>query len=120
MKFPGEGHAHFSAHKSALTIKLIQTPHKLFRRNFNDLIYTHKVSFLDSLLSSPIIFTNIDGEKIEVSVDSVIGPNTQKVIPGRGMPILNDDPLGPIKKSYRRGNLIIVFDIEFPQQLSED
>ena len=36
------------------------------------------------------------------------------------MPILNNDPLGPIKKSYQRGNLIVKFDIEFPKQLSED
>ncbi len=35
------------------------------------------------------------------------------------MPILNDDPLGPLKQSYQRGNLIIKFDIEFPAQLSE-
>ena len=36
------------------------------------------------------------------------------------MPILNHNPLGPIKKSYGRGNLILKFDIEFPKQLSED
>lgn len=76
MKFSGEGHLYFSAGKSDLIIKLVETPHRLFKRRFNDLIYTHKISFLDSLLSSPIVFTNIDGEKIEVSVDEVIGPHT--------------------------------------------
>jgi DnaJ-class molecular chaperone len=36
------------------------------------------------------------------------------------MPILNNDPLGPIKKNYHRGNLIIKFDIEFPKQMTEE
>jgi DnaJ-class molecular chaperone len=36
------------------------------------------------------------------------------------MPILNNNPLGPIKKDYGRGNLILKFDIQFPQQLGED
>jgi DnaJ-class molecular chaperone len=35
------------------------------------------------------------------------------------MPILNDDPLGPIKRNFQRGKLIIKFDIEFPSTLSE-
>ena len=36
------------------------------------------------------------------------------------MPVLNDNPLGPIKKDYLKGNLILKFDIIFPQQLSEE
>lgn len=36
------------------------------------------------------------------------------------MPILNDNPLGPIKRDFARGNLIVKFDIEFPSQLSEE
>jgi DnaJ-class molecular chaperone len=79
----------------------------------------HKVSLLDSLLSTPIHFTTIDNEMIEVAVDEVISPQTSKTIPGKGMPILNDDPLGPIKKNYQRGDLIVKFDIAFPIQLNE-
>ena len=42
------------------------------------------------------------------------------MIKGKGMPISNDDPLGPLKKSYKRGDLIVNFDIEFPTQLTEE
>jgi DnaJ-class molecular chaperone len=35
------------------------------------------------------------------------------------MPILNNNPLGPIMKDYGRGNLILKFDIQFPQELDE-
>ena len=53
-------------------------------------------------------------------MDTVIGPDSFRVIPGKGMPILNNDPLGPIKRDYGRGNLILQFDIIFPNNLGED
>ena len=36
------------------------------------------------------------------------------------MPILNNDPLGPIKRDYGRGNLILKFDIQFPKNLNDE
>lgn len=36
------------------------------------------------------------------------------------MPILNNDPLGPVKKSFERGDLLIKFDIDFPKYLSDE
>jgi DnaJ-class molecular chaperone len=35
------------------------------------------------------------------------------------MPIVNDNPLGPIMKDFGRGNLILKFDIQFPKDLDE-
>jgi DnaJ-class molecular chaperone len=67
----------------------------------------------------PVHFTTIDNKMVEVSVDQVISPQTEKVLEGLGMPILNNDPLGPIKRNFAKGNLIIKFDIEFPSELSE-
>ena len=67
----------------------------------------------------PVHFTTIDNKMVEVSVDQVISPQTEKVLQGMGMPILNNDPLGPIKRNFAKGNLIIKFDIEFPSELSE-
>lgn len=115
LKFPHEGHQRFGHERSDIVAKFVELPHKKFKRSGNDLIYSHKISLLDSLKSTPIHFTTIDNEMIEVAVDEVIGPKTVKVIPGKGMPILNDDPLGPIKRNYQRGNLIVKFDIEFPK-----
>jgi DnaJ-class molecular chaperone len=67
----------------------------------------------------PVHFTTIDNKMVEVSVDQVISPQTEKVLEGLGMPILNNDPLGPIKRNFAKGDLIIKFDIEFPSELSE-
>lgn len=77
------------------------------------------MTLVEALKSLPVHFTNIDGEMIEVSVDEVISPQSEKVLPGKGMPVLNDDPLGPIKRNFKRGCLKIKFDIEFPSKLSE-
>jgi hypothetical protein len=35
------------------------------------------------------------------------------------MPVLNDNPLGPIRRDFNRGNLIVRFDIQFPHKLTE-
>ena len=75
---------------------------------------------MDALRAGPIHFTTIENQQIEISVDEVIGPDSFRVIPGQGMPILNNDPLGPIKRDYGRGNLILRFDIQFPTNLGED
>jgi hypothetical protein len=37
---------------------------------------------------------------------------------GKGMPILNNDPLSPLVPLKTRGNFILKFDICFPQQMS--
>jgi len=68
----------------------------------------------------PIHFTSIDNKTIEVAVDEIINQSTHKVIAGLGMPVLNNDPLGPIKRNFQRGNLIVKFDIQFPTELSEN
>ncbi len=56
---------------------------------------------------------------LEIAVDEVINQKSEKIIQGQGMPILNNDPLGPIKRNFQRGNLIVKFDIQFPTELTE-
>ena len=119
LKFAMEGHERYGHKVSDLVVKFVELPHPKFKRLGNDLVYFHKISLLDSLKSEPIHFTTIDNEMVEVAVDEVISPQTVKVIHGKGMPILNNDPLGPIKHNYDRGNLIIKFDIQFPKELTE-
>lgn len=120
LRYPKEGHIRFAKGQGDLIVKLGQTPHPKFKRQGDDLIYSHKISLVDSLKSMPIHFTTIDNEMIEVSLDEVISPQSEKVLAGKGMPVLNDDPLGPIKRNFQRGKLVIRFDIEFPTVLSEE
>jgi len=94
--------------------------HDKFGRFGNDLVLEHKITLMEALRAGPIHFTTIENEQIEISIDEVIGPDSVRVIPGKGMPILNNDPLGPIKRDYGRGNLILKFDIQFPNNMNED
>ena len=48
---------------------------------------------------------------MEISIDKVISPDSKYVIKGKGMPIYTNDPLGPIRRNYARGDLIVRFDI---------
>ncbi|TNV72528.1 hypothetical protein FGO68_gene10145 [Halteria grandinella] len=120
LRYPGEGHVRFGKAQGDLIVSLVQKQHNKFKRQGDDLIYSHKISLVDSLKSLPIHFTTIDNEPIEIAVDEIISPQTEKVLAGKGMPVLNDDPLGPIKRNFQRGKLIIKFDIEFPSVLSEE
>lgn len=105
---------------SDLKVRFIQIPHPQFKRYHNDLVYYHKITWLDSLKCTPIAFQTIDKEPLSLAADEIIHPLTVKILPGKGMPILNDDPLGPIKKSYERGSLFVRFDIEIPKYLSQE
>ena len=66
---------------------------------------------MDALNSVPIKISTLEGELMEISIDQVINPETFKIIAGKGMPIPNTDPLGPIKRDYGFGNLILKFDV---------
>ena len=72
LRYPKEGHQRFAHEQSDLVVKLVEIQHKSFKRQGDDLIYHHKISLLDSLLSTPIHFTTIDNEMIEIAVDEVI------------------------------------------------
>lgn len=87
LKFPKEGHNMYAHEKSDLVVRFIEIPHSKFKRQGNNLVYNHKISLLDALKSSSVIFTSLDNQMIEVSVDEVIGPHTIKTVKGHGMPI---------------------------------
>ncbi len=106
--------------KADIVIKFRELAHPRFKRQGDNLIYFHKISLSDALKSIPISFETIDGEVIKLSAPEVVSPDTTIELPGKGMPILDDNPLGPIKKSFQRGDLFVKFDIEFPRYLSED
>ena len=121
LRFLGEGHQRFAQPAGDLIIKFAQAAHPRFRReNGDDLVYYHKVSLLDALRSQPVKFVTIEGETVEVALDEVITQRSEKVIEGKGMPQRNEDPLGPIKRAYQRGRLVVRFDIQFPERLSEE
>ena len=75
---------------------------------------------MDALKSGAVEVSTMDNKLLEIGFDEIISPDTFKVIPNRGMPILNDNPLSPIRRDFQNGNLVVKFDIQFPNDLSQD
>ena len=95
-----------------LLITINELPHIRFRREGNDLIYTHKLDLKDALSPSAITIETIDHRNILVSLDSIIDSSYKKIIPGEGMPVFKDNPIYLLKKNYEYGNLIIEHQIQ--------
>lgn len=121
------GNESAESHTSDLVFKIKQQPHDCYRRDGDNLIYTHKLSLCDAIQAAPVIIETLDGRQMTVSFDEVINPETQKVVPNEGMPILkiNENVLelqtyGKSGKDPERGDLIVEFDIAFPKFLTED
>merc|ERR1719449_19819 len=87
-------------------------PHSVFARDGSNLVYTAKVSLRDALCGTTIrVPTLLDGERDVNFTKEIIRPNMTKRLQGFGLPF----PKEPSKK----GDLVIKFDIQFPERLSD-
>ena len=64
------------------------------------------------MVPSTIEVSTLSGQKIRLSLNEVITPTTVKRISGEGLPYP--------KQNGRKGDLIVEFNILFPQRLSHD
>lgn len=120
MRFTGEGNHPKDRLVGDLVVTIQEEKHESIRRMGDNLIYRHKISLADALTIAVVEFTTLDGENIKFRPDEIISPELKKVFYGKGMPIYNEDPLSPLVMNHSRGNLILTFQIEFPQSLSSD
>ncbi|KAJ3622716.1 hypothetical protein MTP99_019001 [Tenebrio molitor] len=87
-------------------------PHPLFKREGSDIRYTAKISLKQALCGCTIEAPTMSSTKIPLHYTSeVIKPNTVRRIQGYGLPLP--------KEPTRRGDLIVNFDIKFPDTLSQ-
>lgn len=88
-------------------------PHSIFKREGSDLRYNAKISLRQALCGAVIRVPTLQGDHFTVNTQNeIIKPNTVKRIQGRGLPF----PKEPTK----RGDLLVAFDIKFPNSLSAD
>jgi len=86
-------------------------PHSIFTRDGSNIVMTSKMSLRDSLCGTVIEIPTLDGRKVGLNLmDEVIKPNTTKKLQGYGLPYP--------KEPSKRGDLIVKFDIQFPDRLS--
>ena len=86
-------------------------PHPLFTRDSsNNLLYTATISLRDSLTGGQVEVPTLDGRKIKLPLSGIVRPDSTTRIHGEGLPLP--------KNLSKRGDLIVKYDISFPDQLS--
>lgn len=118
LMFLGEGSRPSNKLQGNLAITLVEKAGTCYRRCGDNIVYRHKISLLDALTTAPFEFKTLDGELFKITPDEIISPSTQKVFKGKGMPILNDDPLSPLLPVAAAGDFILQFEIVYPSKLS--
>lgn len=83
-----------------------------FQRESDNLIMKRSISLLESLTGIVIFFKHLDERVIKINHNEIIHPNQKMIIKGEGMPNLQDNLI--------KGDLIIIFDVQFPQTLDKE
>lgn len=93
-----------------IDVKISVSNNTDFERNGIDLIFKKSITFKESFCGFSFDLKFIDGREFKINNEAgnIIPPDFRKIIPNLGMQRDNDI-----------GNLIIIFDVKYPKQLSE-
>lgn len=87
-------------------------PHSIFHREGHDVKYTAKITLKDALSGiAKVKVPTLEGTKVALNLKDIIAPTTVKRLSGYGLPYP--------KEPTRRGDIIVNFDIKFPDTLTE-
>lgn len=98
--------------KGHVQLQISVAKHELFTRSGIDLIYNITISLKESLCGFTIEINHLSGKRFSINNATnpgVIVPQYKKMVPGLGM-----------KRDNNVGNLIIVFDVQFPTSISPE
>merc|ERR1712018_483652 len=88
-------------------------PHPVFTRDGENIVFTCKVPLKEALCGTQVQIPTIEGRKIDLDFSrKIIKPTTVRKLKGMGLPLS--------KNPSSKGDLVVKFDIAFPEQLSED
>jgi len=109
--FEGWGNEEPGRKPADIVFTVEDKPHDRFTRSGVNLIYKRQISLKDALCGVTFDLRGLDGSTITVDCrNDVITPNFQKRVPGKGMPVQ--------KKPGTFGDIIVQFDVRFPNRLS--
>ena len=115
IRFPKAGNEQLSGDAQDLVFVVEEKPHDRFEREGNDLVTHVKLPLVDALAGDGgrRVVETLDGRKLQVAVPSgIVKPGQITTISGEGMPIRKE---GSVK---RKGDLIVKWDVVFPDRLT--
>jgi len=93
---------------------IIETlPHHSFERNGDDLTYKVSISLKQALCGGYFEIQHLDGVKRKIPLKGITTPNMKRTIQNEGMPISKS-------KNEETGNLHILFNVIFPEDIEQD
>ncbi|XP_051241270.1 dnaJ homolog subfamily B member 1b [Dicentrarchus labrax] len=109
--FPKEGDETPTNIPADVVFVLKDKPHPVFKREGSDIIYTAKVSLRDALCGCTVSAPTLEGKTVTVSSTDIVQPGMKRRVSGEGLPYP--------KRPDRRGDLIVEFEVKFPERLSQ-
>merc|ERR1711966_485188 len=94
-----------------LNFVIFESENDLFHRDGDQLYKTMEIPLVDALTGFKVELTHLDGHTFSVKVDGVTDCDHVMRVPGKGMP----------RRSGRGfGDLYITFEVDFPDELTDD
>jgi len=111
--FHNEGDVNPGSEPADMIFIVKQKPHQFFQRDRENLIYTATITLSQALRGVKLGIPHLDGATRDVTIrDRVIDPHYIHRVIGAGMP--------KPKEAGSYGDLLIKFDIKFPQNLTKE
>jgi len=108
--FPKEGDQLPGRVPADIAFVIKDKPHPKFKREGADIRYVNKIPLRDALCGVSLKIPTLDGNAIPFKTSNVVKPHSIERVSGQGLP----NP----KLGGRRGDLIVEFDVRFPDALS--
>ncbi|XDV15974.1 hypothetical protein PO909_015880 [Leuciscus waleckii] len=86
-------------------------PHPVYRRDGSDIIYPTKITLKEALCGCTVNVPTLDNRTVNLTTQDIVRPGMKRRVTGEGLPL----PKSP----DRRGDLIVEYEVKFPERLSQ-
>ncbi|XP_030635690.1 dnaJ homolog subfamily B member 1b isoform X2 [Chanos chanos] len=109
--FPKEGDETPTNIPADVVFVVKDKPHPVYRRDGSDIIYPAKITLREALCGCTVKAPTLDGRSVTMATQDIVRPGMKRRLTGEGLPL----PKCP----DRRGDLVVEFEVKFPDKLSQ-